>query len=70
VHDALSETLPEKERPMNRTSFYHVLILTETGWTVSRLFEKLSAARKYAKWCSERWEAKIYKGGPGGELVA
>ena len=55
---------------MNRTSFYHVLILTETGWTVSRLFEKLAAARKYAKWCSERWEARIYKGGPGGEPVA
>lgn len=51
-------------------NFYSVSILTETGWQLSRLFTTIRAARTYAKWCSKTWEARIHKGGPGGELVA
>lgn len=54
---------------MKRESMYTVCILTETGWQYSRTFTKIAAARKWAKWCTERWQAQIYKGGPGGEIV-
>jgi len=55
---------------MPRTAFFHVLILTETGWTSSRVFEKLTAAKRYAKWCAQRWDTAIYEGGAGGLKVA
>jgi len=54
----------------SKTSFYAVLILTDTGWTFSRTFAGKAAAQKWARWCSSRWAAKVYRGGPGGECVA
>jgi hypothetical protein len=64
-------TFSLKELSMKtREAFYAVCILTETGWTVSRFFEKVTAARKWAKWCSATWQAAIYKGGQGGERIA
>lgn len=55
---------------MARDSFYSVSINTpESGWVVSRFFTKIAAARKWAKWCAERWETQIHRGGPGGEPV-
>lgn len=50
--------------------FYTVFLLTETGWTYSRSFQKVVTARKWAKWCSKSWPASIYKGGPEGECIA
>lgn len=51
-------------------NFYAVVITTETGPVVSRFFTTIRAARRYAKWCSEKWPTQIYRGGQGGELVA
>lgn len=55
---------------MSRHFFYSVVILTETGWQVSRTCETKRVATNYAKGCSKTWDAMVYKGGPGGERVA
>jgi hypothetical protein len=55
---------------MKSAAFYTVCILTETGWQYSRSFNTKAAAQKWARWCSERWQAALYKGAPGGERLA
>ena len=51
-------------------SFYHIEILVNGSWTFSRSFATIRAARKYAKWCREKWETKIVQGGLGGMVVS
>ena len=50
--------------------FYH----STTGeHTLSRSFQTIRAARKWAKWLGQQSYAArtaIYRGGPGGEVVA
>ncbi len=53
---------------MSKT-FYAVEITTADGPIVSRFFDKLSAARTWAKWCSKTWPSRIMKGGQGGVEV-
>lgn len=51
-------------------SFYAVTIQTETGPVVSRYFDTIAAARKWAKWCGKKFEGvRIMKGGEGGVEV-
>ena len=52
---------------------YAIVFTDTTGQPqCSRFFQKLSAARKYAKWMTaQAWATNvtIYRGGPGGEIV-
>jgi hypothetical protein len=48
-----------------------VSILTpERDWVISRTFATLTAARKWAVWCSRTWQAAIDNGEPGGARIA
>lgn len=52
------------------STFYAVLITTqESGEIVSRYFQTIKAARKWAAWTAEKWPTRILKGGQGGEVV-
>ena len=48
---------------------YAVEITTENGPVISRFFNTIRAARKWAQWCSKTWPSRIMKGGAGGEEV-
>lgn len=51
-------------------NFYAVVINTlESGEVVSRYFQTIKAARKWAAWTAEKWPTRILKGGQGGEVV-
>lgn len=53
-------------------SFYSVAILPpETNiWTVSRIFDRKAAAVRWAKWCAERWDTRLYLGRCGEQFLA
>jgi hypothetical protein len=52
------------------SNFYAVLITTpESGEIVSRYFQTIKAARKWAAWTAANWPTRILKGGQGGEVV-
>ena len=48
---------------------YAVEITTTEGPVISRFFNTIDAARKWAKWCAKTWPARIMKCGQGGEQV-
>ncbi len=48
---------------------YGVEITTETGVMFSRYFNTIRAARKWAKWCAQKWPTRILAGGAGGMEV-
>lgn len=50
-------------------NFYAVEIATEQGQVVSRIFDTLAAARKWAAWTSQKFPTRIMKGGQGGMEV-
>jgi hypothetical protein len=50
--------------------FYGVEINTEGRLVISRYFQTLRAARRYAKWCQRTWATRILRGGAGGQEVA
>lgn len=54
---------------MAKSNFYAVEIVTTDGPVVSRFFQTLAAARKWAAWTSGRWPSRILKGGQGGQVV-
>ncbi len=41
----------------------------ESGLVISRYFTRLAAARVWAKWCAEKFQTRILKGGEGGMEV-
>lgn len=49
--------------------FYAVEIVTENGPVISRYFQTIRAARRWATWCSKTWPTRIMKGGRGGVEV-
>lgn len=53
-----------------KSSFYTVCILVGSSWKISRYFDTVRAARNWGKWTSKKWQTKIYRGGPGGEVVS
>ncbi len=48
---------------------YAVEITTTTGPVISRFFTTIRAARKWAKWCGQKWPTRIMAGGAGGMPV-
>lgn len=51
-------------------NFYAVEIVTADGPVISRYFQTLKAARKWAAWTAKTWPSRILRGGQGGEEVA
>lgn len=51
------------------SNFYGVEITTESGPVISRYFQTLKAARKWAAWTAKTWPTRIMRGGAGGEEV-
>jgi len=50
--------------------FYAVEITTASGPEISRTFQTLRAARKWASWCCAKWApVRILRGGQGGDEV-
>jgi hypothetical protein len=55
------------------SSFLSVSLLLSSGWQVSRYFQTLHAARRWARHLAAQsycLEVAIHRGGPGGEQVA
>lgn len=55
-----------------RRNFFVVEFLTAEGWQFSRTFTQVRNARKWRAWLAQQtWcnEARVMRGGPGGELV-
>jgi hypothetical protein len=50
-------------------NFYAVEIATEQGPTISRIFQTIRAARRWARWCAQTWPTRIMLGGQGGQEV-
>lgn len=50
-------------------TLYAVEIATERGLVISRYFQTLRAARRWAKWTAKTWPSRILRGGAGGEEV-
>ena len=53
-----------------RKAYYHVTILTATGWQHSRICNTKRVALNWAKWCQAKWAAQVWHGCVGGELIA
>lgn len=51
------------------SNFYAVEIITVDGPVISRYFQTIKAARKWAAWTATKWQTRILKGGQGGEEV-
>ena len=52
-------------------NFYAVEIVTpEQGAVISRYFQTIRAARRWAAWTAKTWPTRILKGGRGGQVVA
>jgi hypothetical protein len=47
---------------MTARTLYHVEVTTENGPEISRFFETIKAARRWAKWCSKKWPTRIMLG--------
>jgi len=47
-------------------TIYAVEITTETGPVISRFFQCIRNARRYAKRCAATWPTRIMMGGQGG----
>ena len=55
------------------SSFLSVSLLLSGTWTVSRYFNTVRAARRWARHCAAQSyvsEVAIHRGGPGGERLA
>lgn len=62
----LAECQSRFDRSSSRPTFYAVVFCVEGDWQISTTFTRIGNARKLKTLLSEKWEAKIFMGGPGG----
>jgi hypothetical protein len=71
IHRTAITSTENKGAEQMANNFYAVEIVTpEQGAVISRYFQTIRAARRWAAWTAKTWPTRILKGGRGGQVVA